>query len=92
MRSNKLIALMVAPIFAIGMAACGTDDTMDDDWTTEEGQLPAYETQPDPYADPAYEMDRDTLLVPEAHPEGTDPTLRTDPETDPTQPQPEPQY
>jgi hypothetical protein len=92
MRSKKLIALMVAPIFAIGMAACETD-TADDDWTTDEGQLPAYETQPDPYADPAYEMDRDTLLIPEAHPEGTDPTLRTDPDTDPTtQPQTQPQY
>jgi hypothetical protein len=92
MRSKKLIALMVAPIFAIGMAACETDQTADDDvWTTEEGQLPAYETQPDPYLDPAYEMDRDTILVPEAHPEGTDPTLRTDPETDP-EPQTPPQY
>jgi hypothetical protein len=91
MRSKKLIALMVAPLFAVGMAACETDRTDDDVWETEEGQLPAYETQPDPYADPAYQMDRDTLLLPEGHPEGTDPTLRTDPEMEP-QPETQPQY
>lgn len=89
MRSKKLIALMVAPLFAIGMAACGTDQPEDDVWM-EEGQLPAYETQPDPYQqDPDYQMEQDTLLVPEGHPEGTDPRMRTDPETDP---QPQPQY
>jgi hypothetical protein len=87
MNGKKMLALMIAPLFALGMAACDTDQTADDDIWTDEGQLPAYE-------DPAYDaqrgIDQDTVIVPEAHPEGD---VRTDPMTDPTtDPQTDPQY
>jgi hypothetical protein len=85
MTGKKLLTLMIAPMFAIGMAACETDRTDDDVWT-EEGQLPAYE-------DPAYDaprgVDQDTLIIPDAHPDVQDPdATTTDPATDPrTDPQ-----
>jgi hypothetical protein len=91
MRSKKLMALTVAPLFAIGMAACETEPAQDD-WTTDEGQLPAYEMEPTPYDDPAMQpAPQDTLITPE-HP---DADLRTQPGVEPgAQPQPdtEPRY
>jgi hypothetical protein len=82
MTGKKLLALMIAPLFAIGMAACETDQTADDDVWTEEGQLPAYE---DPAYDPARGVDQDTVFIPDAHPELWDEDVTTEP-------QPEPQY
>lgn len=81
MTGKKLLTLMIAPVFAIGMAACGTDQTADDDVWTEEGQLPAYE---DPAYDAPQEVDQDTVIVPDAHPEAReDDDLTTDPDTEP---------
>ncbi len=68
MNSKKLLTLLIAPLFAVGMTACGPDQTADDDIWTEEGQLPAYETDR-PYDDPAYGdpygTQRDTIITPE---------------------------
>jgi hypothetical protein len=80
MTGKKLLALMIAPLFAIGMAACENDRTADDDIWTEEGQLPVYE---DPTYDPALGIDQDTVIVPEAHPEMQDDEMTTDPEAEP---------
>lgn len=89
MRSKKLMALTIAPIFAIGMAACETEPAEDDVWT-DEGQLPAYETQPMPAEDPALQAPEDTLMLPEEHPTtepgvepGTEPGTQPQPETEP---------
>jgi hypothetical protein len=71
---------MIVPMFAIGMAACETDQTADDDVWTEEGQLPAYE---DPTYDPALGVDQDTVIVPDAHPELREDDVTTDPEPEP---------
>jgi hypothetical protein len=77
MTGKKLLALLIAPLFAVGMAACGTDQTDDDIWT-EEGQLPAYE---DPtYQDPMLEPYQDTVVVPDAHPERPEDDLTTQPQ------------
>lgn len=70
MNTKKLLVLMIAPLFVVGMAACGTDEPAADDVWTEEGQLPAYEAE-DPAMDPAldeteYEMEDDTVIVPDA--------------------------
>jgi hypothetical protein len=85
MTGKKLIALLIAPLFAVGMAACETDRTADDDVWTDEGQLPAYE---DPtYGDPTHDVHQDTVVVPDAHPERPHDDLTTDP-----QPETEPSY
>jgi hypothetical protein len=87
MTGKKMLSLLIAPLFAVGMAACGTDQTDDDIWT-EEGQLPAYE---DPtYQDPALDPYQDTVVVPETYPE--DPTLPEDHEGTTMEPGTDPQY
>jgi hypothetical protein len=80
MTGKKLLALMIAPLFALGMAACETDRTADDDFWTEEGQLPAYE---DPAYDPALGVDQDTVIIPDAHPELPENDMTTEPRPDP---------
>lgn len=80
MKGKKLLALLIAPLFAIGMAACETDQTADDDVWTEEGQLPTYE---DPAYDPPRDIDQDTVIVPDAHPELQDEDLTTEPVPEP---------
>jgi hypothetical protein len=64
MKSKKWIALMVAPIFALGLVACGTDQA-EDEWQVEEGQLPAYEVEEPGFGDPALEAPEDTVVLPE---------------------------
>jgi hypothetical protein len=77
MTGKKLLTLFIVPLFAVGMAACETDRTADDDIWTEEGQLPAYD---DPtYQDPTYDMYQDTVVVPDAHPELPEDDLTTEP-------------
>jgi uncharacterized lipoprotein len=82
MTGKKMLALMIAPLFAFGMAACGTDQAEDDVWT-DEGQLPAYEdpTYQAP-VDPYQDTYQDTVVIPDVHPEGTLPEEGT-PETQP---------
>jgi hypothetical protein len=80
MTGKKLLTLAIAPLFAFGIAACGPDQTADDDVWTDEGQLPAYE---DPTYDPQMGVDQDTVIIPDAHPELRDDDPTTDPDTDP---------
>lgn len=79
MTGKKTLALLIAPLFAVGMAACDTDQTADDDVWTEETQVPAYE---DPAYDPAYDVRQDTLVMPDAHPERPEDDLTTEPDTE----------
>lgn len=76
MTSKKLLTLLIAPLFAVGMTACGPDQADDDVWT-EEGQLPAYE---DPAYDPAYDTHQDTVVVPDAHLERPEDDMTTEPQ------------
>jgi hypothetical protein len=62
MRSKKLLALLIAPLFAVGMAACDVDQTQEGDLPdveVEEGQLPAYDVDTD------IEVTEDTVIVPD---------------------------
>lgn len=86
MKGKKLTALLIAPMFALGMAACDTEPAQDDIWT-DEGQIPA---QQDPYMtdtlhDP-YDVHQDTLMQPQVHPETPearpDEGMTRDPHTD----------
>lgn len=86
MNSKKLLTLAIVPLFAIGMTACGPDEPADEDIWTDEGQLPAYETDR-PYDDPAYDdpavdVQRDTLVTPEAYPDPIDEDATSEPQTD----------
>jgi hypothetical protein len=63
MRAKKLLALLIAPMFAIGMTACDVDQT-------EEGEMPEVEVQEGEL--PAYDVDaadvevtEDTVTVPD---------------------------
>lgn len=63
MRSKKLLSLLVAPLFAVGMAACDVDQTQEGEMPevqVEEGQLPAYDVDA---AD--IEVTEDTVTVPD---------------------------
>lgn len=82
MTGKKLLTFLIAPLFVVGMTACGPDEADDDIWT-EEGQLPAYEDPAyDPALDPAYDIQQDTVVVPDAHPERPEDDLTTEPQPD----------
>ena len=63
MRSKKLLSLLIAPLFAVGMTACDVNQT-------EEGAMPEVEVQEGEL--PAYDVDaaevevtEDTVTVPD---------------------------
>jgi DUF4097 and DUF4098 domain-containing protein YvlB len=63
MISRKILSLLVAPLFAVGMAACEVEQTEEGDVPeveVEEGQLPAYDVE-----GPDVEVTEDTVTVPD---------------------------
>ena len=63
MRSKKLTALFVAPLFAVGLAACDVDQTEEGSMPeveVQEGELPAYDVE-----GPEVEVTEDTVTVPD---------------------------
>ena len=63
MRSKKLITLFVAPLFAVGLAACDVDQTEEGampEVEVQEGELPAYDVE-----GPEVEVTEDTITVPD---------------------------
>lgn len=63
MFSKKLLSLLIAPLFAVGMTACDVDQTEEGDMPdveVEEGQLPAYDVQ-----GPDVDVTQDTVTVPD---------------------------
>lgn len=63
MFSKKLLSLLIAPLFAVGMTACDVDQTQEGDLPdveVEEGQLPAYDVD-----GPEVEVTEDTVTVPD---------------------------
>lgn len=63
MRNKKLLTLLIAPMFAFGMAACDVDQTEEGEMPeieVEEGQLPSYDVDA---AD--VEVTEDTVTVPD---------------------------
>ncbi|HUE76484.1 MAG TPA: hypothetical protein VMM83_00955 [Longimicrobiales bacterium] len=63
MFSKKLLSLLIAPLFAVGMTACNVDQTEEGempDIEVEEGQLPAYDVD-----GPEIEITEDTVTVPD---------------------------
>ena len=82
MRGKKLLTLLIAPMFAVGMAACDVDQTEEGEMPevqVEEGELPSYDVEP-----AEIEVTEDTVTVPdidindpddgEVDPEGEDGT------------------
>jgi hypothetical protein len=66
MTGKKLLALMIVPLFAVGMVACGTDEPADDEIWTEEAQIPAYEAEEPVLEEPMMdEVEDDTVMVPD---------------------------
>lgn len=63
MRNKKLLTLFIAPLFAVGIAACDVDQTEEGDMPdveVEEGELPAYDVE-----GPEVEVTEDTVTVPD---------------------------
>lgn len=63
MTGKKLLTLLIAPTFALGMTACDVDQTEEGempDVQVEEGQLPEYDVQP-----AEVEVTEDTVTVPD---------------------------
>lgn len=63
MTSKKLLTLLIAPLFAVGMSACDVDQTEEGeapDVEVQEGELPAYDVE-----GPDVEVTEDTVTVPE---------------------------
>lgn len=63
MRNKKLLTLLIAPLFAVGMTACDVDQTEEGeapDVEVQEGELPAYDVE-----GPDVEVTEDTVTVPE---------------------------
>lgn len=63
MRNKKLLTLLIAPLFAVGMTACDVDQTEEGeapDVEVQEGELPAYDVE-----GPEVEVTEDTVVVPE---------------------------
>ena len=76
MRSKKLLTLLIAPLFAVGMAACDVDQTEEGELPevdVQEGELPSYEVQP-----AEVEVTEDTVTVPDI--DVNDPDEGGDPE------------
>lgn len=62
MRNKKLLSLLVAPLFAVGMTACDVDQTEEGDMPdveVQEGELPAYDVE-----GPDVNVTEDTVTVP----------------------------
>ena len=63
MRSKKILTLLIAPLFALGMAACDVDQTEEGslpEVDVQEGELPAYDVEP-----AEVEITEDTITVPD---------------------------
>jgi hypothetical protein len=63
MRSKKILTLLIAPLFALGMAACDVDQTEEGalpEVDVQEGELPAYDVEP-----AEVEITEDTVTVPD---------------------------
>lgn len=63
MRSKKILTLLIAPLFALGMAACDVDQTQEGslpEVDVQEGELPAYDIEP-----AEVEITEDTITVPD---------------------------
>lgn len=79
MRGKKLLTLLIAPTFAIGMTACDVDQTQEGempDVEVEEGQLPSYDVEP-----AEVEVTQDTVTVPDIDindPDGQEDQLQTE--------------
>lgn len=76
MRSKKLLTLLIAPLFAVGMVACDVDQTEEGqapEVDVQEGELPSYEVQP-----AEVEVTEDTVTVPDI--DVNDPDGGADPE------------
>ena len=60
---RKLLALLIVPTFAVGMAACDVDQTEEGEAPeveVEEGQLPSYDVDA-----PDVDVTEDTVTVPD---------------------------
>jgi hypothetical protein len=63
MRSKKLLTLLIAPLFAVGMTACDVDQTEEGEMPEvqiEEGELPAYDVDA-----AEVNIEEDTVTVPD---------------------------
>ena len=63
MRSKKILTLLIAPLFAVGMTACDVDQTEQGDMPdveVQEGELPAYDVET-----PEVNVTEDTVTVPD---------------------------
>lgn len=63
MRNKKLLTLLLAPLFAVGMTACDVDQTEEGsmpDVEVQEGELPAYDVEARDV-----EVTEDTVTVPD---------------------------
>lgn len=63
MRNKKLLSLLLAPLFAVGMTACDVDQTEEGDLPdveVQEGELPAYDVE-----GPDVNVTEDTVTVPD---------------------------
>ncbi len=63
MRYKKLLALLIAPAFAFGLAACDVDQTEEGelpDVEVEGGEMPGYDVET-----PDVEVTEDTVTVPD---------------------------
>lgn len=76
MRYKKLLTLLIAPLFAVGMTACDVDQTEEGEAPeieVREGELPAYDVE-----GPDVEVTEDTVVVPDVdieRPEDDDPDM-----------------
>jgi hypothetical protein len=65
MRNKKLLTLLIAPLFAVGMTACDVDQTEEGnmpDVEVQEGELPAYDVEARDV-----EITEDTVTVPDVN-------------------------
>lgn len=63
MRNKKLLTLLLAPLFAVGMTACDVDQTEEGSMPeveVQEGELPAYDVE-----GPDVNVTEDTVTVPD---------------------------
>lgn len=63
MAYKKILTLLIAPLFAVGLTACDVDQTEEGqapDVEVEEGQLPAYDVE-----GPEVDVTEDTVTVPD---------------------------